>query len=46
MDEAIELNSLLDEINDFRTDLILCLESVQLTSQSLHPELCESTSTM
>lgn len=46
MDEAIELKSLLDEINDFRTDLILCLESVQLTSQSLHPELCESTSTM
>jgi CheY-like chemotaxis protein/HPt (histidine-containing phosphotransfer) domain-containing protein len=46
MDEAIELKSLLDEINDFRTDLILCLESVQLTRRSLHPELCESTSTM
>ena len=45
MDEALELKSLLDEINDFRTDLILCLESVPLTSQSLHPELCETTST-
>jgi two-component system, sensor histidine kinase and response regulator len=46
LDEAIELKSLLDEIHDFRTDLILCLESVPLTSQSLHPELCGTASTM
>jgi CheY-like chemotaxis protein/HPt (histidine-containing phosphotransfer) domain-containing protein/two-component sensor histidine kinase len=46
LDEAIELKSLLDEIHDFRTDLTLCLESVPQTSQSLHPELCGTASTM
>lgn len=46
MDESVVLKSLLDEIHDFRTDLMLCLESVPQTRQSLHPELCESASTM
>jgi two-component system sensor histidine kinase/response regulator len=46
MDESVVLKSLLDEIHDFRTDLILCLESVPHTRQTLHPELCETASTM
>jgi HPt (histidine-containing phosphotransfer) domain-containing protein len=46
MDESVVLKSLLDEIHDFRTDLMLCLESVPHTRQTLHPELCETASTM
>lgn len=46
MDESVVLKSLLDEIHDFRTDLMLCLESVPHTRQKLHPELCETASTM
>ena len=46
MDESLVLKSLLDEIHDFRTDLMLCLESVPHTRQTLHPELCETASTM
>ena len=46
MDESVVLKSLLDEIHDFRTDLMLCLESVPHTRQTLHPELCETASTL
>lgn len=46
MDESVVLKSLLDEIHDFRTDLMLCLESVPQTRQALHPELCEIASTL
>lgn len=46
MDESVVLKSLLDEIHDFRTDLMLCLESVPHTRQALHPECCETASTM
>lgn len=45
MDESTILKSLLDEINDFRTDLMLCLESVPRTRKSLHPEHCQTGST-
>ena len=46
MGESVVLKSLLDEIHDFRTDLMLCLESVPHTRQTLHPELCETASAM
>ena len=46
MGESVVLKSLLDEIQDFRTDLMLCLESVPHTRQTLHPELCATASAM
>lgn len=46
MDESVDLKSLLDEIHDFCTDLMICLESVPHTRQSLQPELWEIASNM